>query len=311
MREPAEKKLSCIPLIRCFTKVPLTPEMFGGDPCPNVMKKLSVEQAQQDSVRACGRRRLPESSTSCEIAVGGRPVRRHGHVSGSRTPEEEKRSKKKSKKADLEREDEQSVDESDENEAEKSQLGTEPISQGKLELICLYLFTSSGSAIQRRMKQQYDQVVKSNESIGLTLAQVTPLSFVGQFTNCLVEAKNELEHKSEIIHGKFSIAKALLLKLDWSSSNRVPKQIYKLELEKKRLEEDTFVYNWLQRQLKFSPAYKKMLEISACLELKTKLSKLLESEDANLPDISIEELLAQEKKDSFWQKLGKSRTQFG
>lgn len=37
-------------------------------------------------------------------------------------------------------------------------------------------------------------------------------------------------------------------------------QIYKLELEQKRLEEDTFVYNWLQQQLKLSPAYKKVLQ---------------------------------------------------
>ncbi|KAK4778054.1 hypothetical protein SAY87_018241 [Trapa incisa] len=216
-----------------------------------------------------------------------------------------KRTKKKSKKADMEREEEQSVDGSDENEVEKSELGTVPISQDKLELICLYPFTSSGSAIQRRIKQQYDQVVKSNESNGLTLAQV------GQFANCLVEAKNELEHKSEMIHRRFSIAKALLLKSDRSSSNRVRQQIYKLELEKKRLEEDTFVYNWLQQQLKLSPAYKKMLEISACMELKTKPNELLESEDADLPDISFEDFLAQEKKDSFWQKLGKSRTQSG
>lgn len=35
-------------------------------------------------------------------------------------------------------------------------------------------------------------------------------------------------------------------------------QIYKLELEQKRLEEDAFVYNWLQQQLKLSPAYKKV-----------------------------------------------------
>ena len=36
-------------------------------------------------------------------------------------------------------------------------------------------------------------------------------------------------------------------------------QIYKLELEQKRLEEDAFVYNWLQQQLKLSPAYKKVM----------------------------------------------------
>jgi len=35
-------------------------------------------------------------------------------------------------------------------------------------------------------------------------------------------------------------------------------QIYKLELEQKRLEEDAFVYNSLQQQLKLSPAYQKV-----------------------------------------------------
>lgn len=38
-------------------------------------------------------------------------------------------------------------------------------------------------------------------------------------------------------------------------------QIYKLELEQQRLEEDAFVYNWLQQQLKLSPAYKKVVLI--------------------------------------------------
>jgi len=36
-------------------------------------------------------------------------------------------------------------------------------------------------------------------------------------------------------------------------------QIYKLELEQKRLEEDAFVYNWLQQQFKLSPAYNKVI----------------------------------------------------
>lgn len=38
-------------------------------------------------------------------------------------------------------------------------------------------------------------------------------------------------------------------------------QIYKLEVEQQRLEEDAFVYNWLQQQLKLSPAYKKVVLI--------------------------------------------------
>ncbi|KAA8541689.1 hypothetical protein F0562_022841 [Nyssa sinensis] len=172
----------------------------------------------------------------------------------------------------------------------------------KQELVCLYPFTSSSSATQRKIKQKYDQLVKSHESNGLTLAQV------GQFVNCLVEARNELQHKSEVIQRKFTITKALLFKADRSSFDRLRQQIYKLELEQKRLEEDAFVYNWLQQQLKLSPAYKKMLEIGASMELKAKSGELVESTDSEFTDISFEELLAQEKKDSFWQRNGKPRS---
>lgn len=38
----------------------------------------------------------------------------------------------------------------------------------------------------------------------------------------------------------------------------VSQQIYKLEMEQKRVQEDALVYNWLQQQLKLSPAYKKV-----------------------------------------------------
>lgn len=42
----------------------------------------------------------------------------------------------------------------------------------KNDLVCLYPFTSSSSVMQRRIKQQYDELVKCNEAKGLTLAQV-------------------------------------------------------------------------------------------------------------------------------------------
>ncbi|THG11327.1 hypothetical protein TEA_004290 [Camellia sinensis var. sinensis] len=113
---------------------------------------------------------------------------------------------------------------------------------------------------------------------------------------------------SDVIQRKFTITKALLFKADRSSFDRFRQQIYKLELEQKRLEEDAFVYNWLQQQLKLSPAYKKMLEIGACMEMKAKSHEMTESTDAEFTDISFEELLAQEKKDSFWQKNGKPRS---
>ncbi|XP_024970581.1 uncharacterized protein LOC112509712 isoform X2 [Cynara cardunculus var. scolymus] len=173
------------------------------------------------------------------------------------------------------------------------------------DLVCLYPFTSSSSATQRKIKQQYDQLVKSHESNGLTLLQV------GQFVNCLIEARDELKHKSEVIHRKFTITKALLFKADRSSFDRLRQQIYKLELEQKRVEEDGFVYNWLQQQLKLSPAYKKMLEIGAYMESKAKSVETTKDTDYDTSDISFEELLAREKKDTFWQKKGKPRSGSG
>ncbi|XP_072999210.1 uncharacterized protein [Typha latifolia] len=162
---------------------------------------------------------------------------------------------------------------------------------------CPFPFSSFASAMQRRIKLQYDELVKSNQAKGLTMAQV------GQFINCLVEARNELQRKSEIIQRSFKIKKALLFKADRSSFDRLCQQIYKLEAEHKRLEEDAAVYNLLQEQLKLSPAYKTMLEVGASMEMKAPSEQA-----AELPDISFEELLAQEKKDSFWQRNGKLRT---
>ncbi|PRQ51310.1 hypothetical protein RchiOBHm_Chr2g0142971 [Rosa chinensis] len=174
--------------------------------------------------------------------------------------------------------------------------------QIKADVVCFYPFTSSTSATQRKIKKQYDELMKCNASKKLTLSQV------GQFATCLVEARNELQHKADAIQRKFTIRKALLYKADRSSFDRLRKQICKLELEQKRLEEDASVYNWLQQQLKLSPAYKKMLEISACTELKTKSREQMESKDVDFTGISFEDFLAQEKKDSFWQKNMKSRS---
>lgn len=46
--------------------------------------------------------------------------------------------------------------------------------------------------------------------------------------------------------------------------------------------------------------FHQMLEISASMELKAKSGELTDSTDTEFSDISFEELLAQEKKDSFW-----------
>lgn len=212
--------------------------------------------------------------------------------------DKERKEKKKKKKRRGKKKQNSSSDSVD----SQLELGEEAGLKNKEELVCLYPFTSSSSATQRKIKQQYDQLVKSNESKGLTLAQV------GQFVNCLVDARNELQQKSECIKRKFIITKALLLKAERSSFDRLQKQIYKLEVEQKRLEEDAFVYNWLQHQLKLSPAYKKMVEIGACMELKAKSGELTENIDTDQNDISFEELLAQEKKDTFWQKYSKLKS---
>lgn len=170
---------------------------------------------------------------------------------------------------------------------------------------CPYPFTSlgRGSVMQRRIKQQYDELLHSNKAGPLTLAQV------GRFTNCLVEAKAALLQKSETIQRKFTITKSLLVKADKSSFDRLCGQIYRLETEQKRLEEDTEVYNRLQEQLKLSPAYQKMLEHGhSHFQSQLKTGQMLEKSETEDAEISFEALLAQEKKDSFWQKHGHFRS---
>lgn len=175
--------------------------------------------------------------------------------------------------------------------------------QEKNGLDSLYPFTSSSSITQRKIKQQYDQLVKSHDSKALTLAQV------GQFAKCLVEARNDLQQKSEILQRKYTITKALLYKADRSSFDRISQQIYKLEAEQKRLDEDAVVYNRIQDQLKLSPAYKKMLEVGARMESDARSGQLEDNNtDFEFSDISFEEFLEQEKKDSFWQRNRKLKS---
>ncbi|XP_022891991.1 uncharacterized protein LOC111406857 [Olea europaea var. sylvestris] len=159
----------------------------------------------------------------------------------------------------------------------------------------------------RRLKGLGTQPVETSEYIYALsiIEQFSTEQNVGQFVTCLIEAKDELQHKSEVVKRKFTITKALLCKADRSSFDRLCQQIYKLELEQKRLEEDAFVYNWFQQQIKRSPAYKMMLELGACMDMKANSGELVESTDADLSDISFEELLAQEKEDVFWQRNGR------
>lgn len=83
-----------------------------------------------------------------------------GFPVGTEEEEEEKMSKKKKKRGKKKKPDPIECSE----EARKKEK--------KEELVCLYPFTTSTSATQRKIKQQYDQLVKSHESNGLTLAQV-------------------------------------------------------------------------------------------------------------------------------------------
>ncbi|OMO66281.1 hypothetical protein COLO4_30656 [Corchorus olitorius] len=239
-----------------------------------------------------------------QVGSGGESGRCESVGGGDQTTKKKKKRGKK-KRLDSKGEEENGEErcsfvEEEKKKREESGRGR-PGSRLKPELVCLYPFTSTSSATQRKIKQHYDQLVKCHENRELTLAQV------GEFANCLIEVRNELQQKSEVIKRKFTITKALLFKADRSTFDRLRQQIYKLEMEQKRLEEDAFVYNWLQQQLKLSPAYKKMLEIGACMELKAKSGELMDDKDTEFADISFEELLAQEKKDSFWQKNGKSR----
>lgn len=79
--------------------------------------------------------------------------------------EEDEEEKKKSKKKKKRRKKKKRLDP---NECSEEVMKKEK----KEELVCLYPFTTSTSATQRKIKQQYDQLVKSHESNGLTLAQV-------------------------------------------------------------------------------------------------------------------------------------------
>ncbi|KAM1412392.1 hypothetical protein ACFXTO_025125 [Malus domestica] len=228
------------------------------------------------------------------LGLDGDKVGSEGHKGAKK----KKRRAKKKKFSNLEEEEEDGSEDLCGQGNSSPGLG----SRVKEELVCFYPFTSSSSATQRKIKQQYDELMKCHESEKLTLAQV------GQFANCLVDARNELQHKADVIQRKFTITKALLFKADRSSFDRLHQQMCKLELEQKRLEEDACVYNWLQQQLKLSPAYKKMFEISTHIDLKAKSREQMESTDVEFTEISFEELLAQEKKDSFWQKNRKSRS---
>lgn len=83
---------------------------------------------------------------------------------------EEQRGKKKRRKAKKKKANSGAEEVKGGGESEGVYTGSDP--GVRFESGCLYPFTSSSSAMQRRIKQQYDELVKCNESKKLTLAQV-------------------------------------------------------------------------------------------------------------------------------------------
>ena len=83
---------------------------------------------------------------------------------------EEQRGKKKRRKAKKKKANSGAEEVKGGGESEGVNTGSDP--GVRFESGCLYPFTSSSSATQRRIKQQYDELVKCNESKKLTLAQV-------------------------------------------------------------------------------------------------------------------------------------------
>ncbi|MBA0724410.1 hypothetical protein Golax_021101, partial [Gossypium laxum] len=95
---------------------------------------------------------------------------------------EDQRTKKKKRRGKKKRLDSKSEEEngdgrcscSAQEKKKKEESGRgDPGCRIKPELVCLYPFTSTGSATQRKIKQHYDQLVKCHQNKGLTLAQVS------------------------------------------------------------------------------------------------------------------------------------------
>lgn len=104
---------------------------------------------------------LFEEEKSCDPVSNGSGLDSEGLESGGDQRVKKKKKRAKKKKLNLQAE---------EGRAERENSGTG--SRAKQDLVCLYPFTSSSSAMQRRIKQRYDELVKCNEAKGLTLAQV-------------------------------------------------------------------------------------------------------------------------------------------
>uniref|UniRef100_A0A0E0JF75 Uncharacterized protein n=1 Tax=Oryza punctata TaxID=4537 RepID=A0A0E0JF75_ORYPU len=155
---------------------------------------------------------------------------------------------------------------------------------------------SVAGALQRRITARYDDLARASQAHSLTIHQVH------EFINCLVDARNELLHKSETVQRSCRIKKALLsnpCSRRANSYDRLCEQVHKLEAEHKRLKKDADIYNYIQEQLQKSHSYKLLIELSALVEKANREDALA----AEAAEMTFEELLAQEKSDAaFWQR---------
>lgn len=124
----------------------------------------------------------PPSGDTGQVGLGRETERCRCESSG----ENQRTTKKKKKRGKKKRLDSKGEEENGEDGisfAEEEKKKREESSHGgtgsrvKPELVCLYPFTSTSSATQRKIKQQYDQLVKCHENKGLTLAQVKNFDF--------------------------------------------------------------------------------------------------------------------------------------
>ncbi|XP_062214457.1 uncharacterized protein LOC133915316 [Phragmites australis] len=149
-------------------------------------------------------------------------------------------------------------------------------------------FSLLSCAMKQRIKAIYEKISRH---------KTTMEEKVHEYVNCLVNARNELLQRSENVQRSIKIKKAMLSnpRNYRSSYDRLFEQVRRLETERDNLKKDASIYNYLLERLQESAPYKLMLELSA--------------PENEAPEISFEELLAQEKEDTaFWQPNGKLRS---
>lgn len=134
-----------------------THETSEKDPTPLAHSLLGEILPSDSSKWEC----LFDEEKSCDPGSNGSGLDSEGLESGGDQRVKKKKKRAKKKKLNLQAE---------EGRAGRDNSGTG--SRAKQDLVCFYPFTSSSSAMQRRIKQRYDELVECNETKGLTLAQV-------------------------------------------------------------------------------------------------------------------------------------------